>query len=104
MNKDIYTIDEIKEKLHHIFEAEPIFTALLFGSYASGEATTDSDIDIVIDSHRQLLNMNFYGVLNDMSELLGKKVDLIEAAEIKDDSFLFEEINAKGVLLYERKG
>jgi len=102
MNQNIYTVDEIKEKLLTIFESEPVFTAILFGSYANGEATKDSDVDIVIDSFGELLNMNFYGVLHDITEALDKRVDLMEASEISKDSPLLDEIEKRGVLLYEK--
>jgi len=96
------TVDEIRSKLIPLFEAEPIYKAILFGSYAAGNATEDSDVDIIIDSQGQLLNMNFFGVLHDISELLGKKVDLIEIAEVKSDSPLLSEINERGIILHEK--
>ena len=101
---NIYTINEIKEKLTLIFKSEPVYKAVLFGSYAKGKATEKSDIDIMVDSRGKLLNMNFYGVLYEISESLGKKIDLFEITEIKKNSQLFNEINNKGVVLYERKG
>jgi len=96
------TIEEIRSKLIPLFETEPIYKAILFGSYAAGNATEDSDVDIIIDSQGQLLNMNFFGVLHDISELLGKKVDLIEIAEVKSDSPLLSEINERGIILHEK--
>ena len=102
--ENIYTINEIKEKLTFIFESEPIYKAVLFGSYATGKATEKSDIDIMVDSHGKLVNMNFYGVLYEISESLDKKIDLFEITEIKKGSSLFNEIYNKGIVLYERKG
>lgn len=103
MIRNTYTINEIKEKLRFIFESEPVYKAVLFGSYARGEATEKSDIDIVVDSHGKLVNMNFYGVLYEISESLGKKIDLFEITEIRKNSHLLDEINRKGVVLYERE-
>ena len=96
------TIEEIRSKLTTVFEAEPIYKAILFGSYAKGEATEESDIDIVIDSRGRLLNMDFFGVLHDITELLGKRVDLIEIAEVRSDSPILREINERGVVLHEK--
>jgi len=98
------TVEEIRTKLIPLFNAEPIYKAILFGSYATGEATEDSDVDIVIDSQGQLLNMDFFGVLHDITELLGKKVDLIELAEVRSDSPILSEIMERGVLLHEKQG
>ena len=55
----VYTAEEIKKKLEPIFKAAPIEKAILFGSYAKGLQTYSSDVDIVIDSKGQLININF---------------------------------------------
>ena len=98
----IYSLEEIKEMLSPIFTANAVYTATLFGSYAKGLATNKSDIDIVIDSKGELLNINFYGLLEQIIETLKKKVDLFEVSEIKKDSPIYEEIQKEGVLLYAR--
>lgn len=59
----IYSVDEISTKLRPAFEKVPVYKALLFGSYAKGMATDNSEIDIVIYGRGELLNINFYGVL-----------------------------------------
>lgn len=98
----VYTVDEIKDKLTPIFEVEPIYRAVLFGSYATGEATEKSDIDIVIDSHGALVNWDFYGVLHDITQAIDKEIDLFEITEIHHSSSLMDEIYSKGVVLYEK--
>lgn len=99
----VYQINDIREKLRPVFEAAPIYNAILFGSYASGTATEQSDVDIVVDSRKKLLNIHFYGVLEDITQILGKKVDLIEISEIAPDSPIHNEIRNKGVVLYDRQ-
>ena len=44
----VYPINEIKLKIKDIMDNYGIEKAYLFGSYARGEATIDSDIDIMI--------------------------------------------------------
>ena len=100
----IYSINEIKETLYPIFAAYPVYSATLFGSYANGNATEQSDIDIVIDSRGQLLNMDFYGVLDEITERLEKPVDLFELSEIRKPSPINTNIQQEGVSLYDRKG
>ena len=97
-----YTINELSRKLHPVFESAPIYKAVLFGSYAKGMATENSDIDVVIDSRGELRGLNFYAVLEDMVETLNMKVDLFEASEIRQNSPIQNEITEQGVLLYER--
>ena len=60
-----YTINELSEKLYPVFSSAPVYKAILFGSYAKGNATNKSDVDIYVDSHGELRGFNFYGVLED---------------------------------------
>lgn len=76
-----YSVDEIKSILLPVLETAPVYRAILFGSYAKGSQTDNSDIDIVIDSRGELLNIDFYGVLEDITTLLGKRVDLFEITD-----------------------
>lgn len=100
----IYSVDEISTKLRPVFEKTPVYKAILFGSYAKGMANDNSDIDIVIDSRGELLNINFYGVLEDITESLGKRVDLFELSEIQRNTPIGNQIEQEGVLLYDRQG
>jgi predicted nucleotidyltransferase len=100
----VYTVNEIKEKLEPIFRNAPIEKAILFGSYAKGLQTSLSDVDIVIDSNGKLLNINFYGVLEDIKECLNKRIDLIEISEIRKNSPIYSIVVQEGIILYERKG
>ncbi|GHU68234.1 nucleotidyltransferase [Clostridia bacterium] len=49
VNMMIYTIDEIKKKITPLAVKHNLAAVYLFGSYARGEATKNSDIDIMID-------------------------------------------------------
>ncbi|MBW4084991.1 nucleotidyltransferase family protein [Paenibacillus sp. S150] len=102
MEQTIYPIDEIKSKLHPIFAAAPIYRAILFGSYARGEATNQSDIDIVIDSRGKLLNLAFYGLLEDLTAQLNKRIDLFEQSELKRNSTICSAVEREGIILYEK--
>jgi predicted nucleotidyltransferase len=98
----IYQFNEIRERLTPVFTSEPVYRAVLFGSYAKGIATENSDIDIVIDSRGELHGLRFYQVLDSVVEAIGKPVDLIELSEIKSDSPILEEVK-QGMVLYERE-
>lgn len=52
----IYTIDEIRTLVKPIAERYGIEKVLLFGSYARGEATESSDVDLLI-SYNNLKGM-----------------------------------------------
>jgi len=94
-------MDELKNMLAPLFLAYAVYRAVLFGSYARCEATQRSDIDIVVDSRGKLLNIHFYGLLEDMIDRLGKKIDLIEACEIRQGSEIEQAIAREGVVIYQ---
>lgn len=103
MEQQIFSINEIKAKLFPVFETSPVYRAILFGSYAKGNPTDQSDIDIVIDSKGELLNMDFYGVLEDITTRLGKHVDLFEIMELKNNATMQSIVEQEGIVLYDRR-
>ena len=102
MSEKIYTIEELKTILQDIFKNSAVKRAILFGSYAKNKPTSKSDIDLVIDSEGQLLNINFYGLLEELVERLQKSVDLFEISEIQKNSKIYENIQNEGVTIYEK--
>lgn len=102
MSEKIYTIEEIKEMLHEVLKKFSVKKAILFGSYAKNTPTSKSDIDLVIDSEGTLLNIYFYGLLEDLVQKLQKNVDLFEISEIQKDSQIYKDIENEGVVVYEK--
>jgi predicted nucleotidyltransferase len=100
--KSVYTTNEIIEKLFPIFSAIPVERAILFGSYAKGNPVQSSDVDILIDSQGKIRGIDFFGILEDITEALNVPVDLIEASQIIEGSRMQREIAETGVVIYER--
>ena len=48
MKKTIYTKEKISESVQSLLKKYHAEKAILFGSYARGEATEESDIDLII--------------------------------------------------------
>lgn len=78
------------------YGAERIY---LFGSYAKGTATEASDIDLRID-RGNVRGLAMGGLLIDLEDSFGKKVDLI-STKCLDRDFL-DSIRSEEILLYER--
>ncbi len=98
--KTILDLHDIQQKVSDLgcqYGAERIF---LFGSYARGEATADSDIDLRID-RGHIKGWALGGLLMDLEASLDKKVDLLTTGSL-DISFL-DAIKDEEILLYERK-
>ena len=92
----IKDIQEIVAALGREYGADRIF---LFGSYARGTASPDSDVDLRIDRGR-IRGWALGGLLIDLEQALGKKVDLLTTGSL-DQEFLAS-IRREEVLLYER--
>jgi predicted nucleotidyltransferase len=57
----------------------------LFGSYARGDTTEDSDIDILIRLQETCSLFQLVKIENDLSELIDRKVDLVTEGAIKNE-------------------
>lgn len=81
----IYTIDEIRTRVKPIAERYGIEKVLLFGSYARGEATESSDVDLFI-SYKKLKGMfAIGGVYSDFEEAFGIDVDVVSERALTAD-------------------
>ena len=98
MGKDSINI----EALVGYFKSQPIKTAWLFGSYAVGDANSNSDVDILVayDEQARVGMLKHAEIILDLENLLKKKVDLVP-----EDS-LFENIRpfvlSQRIKIYER--
>lgn len=50
MTNTTFSIDSIRNRLKPVFAAYGVDQAVLFGSYANGCATPESDVDIIVDT------------------------------------------------------
>lgn len=98
MKNEIYDIIEIKNRLFPVFQAGGVKSAFLFGSYATGKATAQSDVDILVDSG--LRGLDFVGLIEYVHEALGKNVDLIDVYYMEKNSRIEQEIHQNGICIY----
>ncbi len=103
MNSKIYSISEIKNTTKEIFESNNINRAFLFGSYAKGEQTEKSDIDICAEFNKKTSLFEICGILHDLREALYKEVDFFSLDEFSTQPEIMGKIINDGVCIYERK-
>ena len=75
----IYTIEETKSRVLPVIQKYNIPAMYLFGSYASGEATEESDLDFLVDTTgTRLTSLLSLGELYcDLEEIFQKGIDLV---------------------------
>lgn len=96
----ILTMDEIRERVRPICEQYRVKQLFLFGSYARGEATEESDVDFHIKLHPKTTLLELGGLYVDLEEALQKDVDLV--TQVPKEQEIFGKYMAKEeILLYE---
>jgi len=89
-------------KLQKFFPAYPIEKAWVFGSYARGEETLKSDIDIMVrfDQDIRISLLDYIGIMNDLEDLFHKKIDMVEEGQLRP--WAQESAEQDKILVYER--
>jgi len=88
-------IEIILPKIKKILKKNKIKKAGIFGSYVRGEQKKNSDIDILVETPREISLFDFVGIKLDLEDSLKRKVDLVEYCTIKPlikDRILNEEL------------
>lgn len=87
--------------IQHYFSTQPVLKAWLFGSYARGEQTQNSDVDILVVFEDGVGLFKYAAIASDLEKLLHRNVDLVS------DGALFPwvkySVEQDKVLIYERK-
>ena len=94
----VYTIEEIKSIVVPIAKAHSVGRIYLFGSYARGEATPSSDVDLRVDKGNLRGLIALGALYADLEDGLGKKLDVLTTGSL-DQNFL-RSIADEEVLLY----
>ena len=96
----ISNVKYIKFTCRQLFKEKypEIKTAYLFGSYARGEATGKSDIDILLVCPP--MGIKFYGIAAELEEQLHKKIDLHTHRQLEGNEKIVERILTEGIKIY----
>ena len=90
----MYTLESILEKLRqHKPELQrkyPVSRLGVFGSYARGEATNESDIDIAVEISGPM-GLNFVAMADEIEDLFGIKTDVVPKRSIKPEYLKYVE-------------
>lgn len=88
-------------KIAEFFKTQPVLKAWLFGSFARGEETPESDVDLlIILDNSQPMGLKFFGMWGELERLLGRSVDLVVERSLTP--YARESAERDKILIYER--
>ncbi len=96
------TLTAISGAIAEYLKNQPVLKAWIFGSFARGEDTPWSDIDILVEYDRtQTVGlMKIAGMKNSLEDILDRNVDLVENGTLR--SYAVESVERDKKLIYER--
>lgn len=108
LKDDILDIESIKMLVLPVAKKFEIKKIYLFGSYARGEAKTDSDVDFLIDGGNYKGLFEYSDLVIKFKEALGKDVDIITTAALNEDKTTSgirfkENVKKDRIKIYENK-
>jgi len=94
---------QIIEKINTYLQKKPVDKAWLFGSFARNQQHADSDLDIIVrfEQPNKLNLFDYVGISQDLEDLTGRKVDLVQEGFIRP--IAQKNVEQEKVLIYERK-
>lgn len=98
IQNSILDINIIISTTQSILKNYRVDTCYIFGSYAKGSASKDSDIDLFIIS--EVDDIEFFQLINELESRLHKKIDLIRFETAMQNPELMKEIMRYGIKIY----
>ena len=94
----ILTLESIEAACSEVFSRYPVTWCYLFGSYAKGTATEQSDVDLAVSDGVE--GMRFFGMVEALKTSLRKNVDVLTPEQLSKNPQLLNEIMQDGVKIY----
>ncbi|MCD7981126.1 MAG: nucleotidyltransferase domain-containing protein [Clostridiales bacterium] len=100
----IYTIEEIAGRTIPVARKYHLPAVYLFGSYANGNATEVSDVDLIVDTTGTSVKSLFtLGALyHDLEIVLEKKIDVITVQSLKQNPQMISDIRFRDSIWKEK--
>ncbi len=94
----ILQVEDIKQICSGIFKKYDVTFCYLFGSYAKGNASPESDVDLLIETNTK--GLKYYGLVEDLRTGLKKRIDLLDVNQLDQNPELMREILRDGIKIY----
>ena len=88
---------EVERAIRELLARYNAESALLFGSYARGDETPESDIDVIVCGGKHFKKTDIFAFAEELREMLGKNVDAFEICEVNADTPFYDTIMKEGI-------
>ena len=92
----------MQQSLADYFKTQPVLKVWLFGSFARGEETPLSDVDLLVqyDDKARISLLKHCAIMNDLEELFDRPVDIVPEKMLRPR--VRESVDQDKKLIYER--
>ncbi|MGH2515026.1 MAG: nucleotidyltransferase family protein [Ktedonobacterales bacterium] len=90
------SIDALRNRISATLRRHGIASAAIFGSFARGTATPDSDLDLLVEFDRAASLLDMVALKLDLEDALGRSVDVVTPSGLLPgirDEVLRERVN-----------
>lgn len=99
MSDKVLSLSRIKEIVKPIALKYQVKEIYLFGSYARGEATSESDLDFLVFGGEDFKLTLIFSMAEDLREAFQKNVDVFEIHEVNQKSVFYDTIMKERLLV-----
>ena len=85
-NSPVLPLDAIRYLVRPLASKYSLKSLYVFGSYARGDATPESDIDLMVDGGDVDTAEKYFSMKSELAEVLGRDVDLVMASAAKKNT------------------
>ena len=96
---EILSLSEISAPVKILLKKYNAEHAMLFGSYARGDANAQSDVDLIIYGGAGFDLTNIFSIAEELHGAIRKSVDVYEISEIKPDTEFYRTIMKEGLMI-----
>lgn len=99
MSEAVLSLNRIKEIVKPIALKYRVKEIYLFGSYARGEATDESDLDFLVFGGENFKLTMIFSLAEELREAFQKNVDVFEIHEVNQQSVFYDTIMKERLLV-----